>query len=817
MPRVRTRSVEWLLALLALRHGRTVDRSWLAGTLWPDSEESQALHNLRDILVHLRKALGSEGVRVQSPTRDTLTLDLEGAEVDVVRFDRAMKVGEEEALRSAVQVYTGPLLEGCLEEWVFAERASREQACLRALETLADAAEQRQEYAEALALLNRAKGMDALHDSARRGLMRVLAASGDTPAALSSYREYRVLLREEMNVEPDAETVRLYQQIRQQAGQPVQRIAPPPEARPSSASSPASSSPLSGLPHQLTALIGREQEARDIADALSRSRLVTLVGGGGVGKTRLGIEVARDRISHSAQRAAFVELASLSDPALLPTFVASALGIREIASPEPAAPTQALIGWLHTYKDLLVLDNCEHLIEAAALLAQTLLEGCPDLHILATSRQRLGLMGEVVWRVPSLPVPEVETLPVDPMDAVAAALTFPAIRLFVERAASAQMGFQLTRREEVEAVCRICRRLDGIPLAIELAAARVASLTVGDIHARLDQRFRLLTGGSRAALPRQQTLRSLIDWSYDLLNAAEQALLCRLSVFAGGWTLEAAEAVCAGGPVEEWETLDLLSSLIDKSLVVAETSNSNRRYRLLETVRQYARDRLWEDGSEPNWRNRHLAFFLALAEEAKSYLTGANQQQWLERLEMEHDNLRQGLTYCLEEPAESEAGLRLAGSLQLFWLVRGYYSEGREYLAALLAHPSAQERTRARADALNAAGALARDQGDSFAARSLYEESLAIRRELGDRRSIAGSLHNLGQVSHSLMDYRTATLLCEEALQINREIGNRLWESFNLIELGSLAWDQGDYASARSLHEQGLAISRELGNKGVIA
>ena len=286
----------------------------------------------------------------------------------------------------------------------------------------------------------------------------------------------------------------------------------------------------------------------------------------------------------SGQKVAFVALASLSDPGLMPTFVANALGMRGKSAPDASTLVEAIVDWLNTNDFLLVLDNCEHLVEAAATIAFALLEGCPNLRILAkTARQRLGLTGEVAWRVPSLPVPEKEKLPANPADAVATALAFPSIRLFVERAAAARQGFRLTRPEDADAVCRICHRLDGIPLAIELAAARVSSLTLEDIHARLDQRFRLLTGGSRAALPRQQTLRSLIDWSYDLLNEAEKALLCRLAVFSGGWTLAAAETVCGQdrmtlpGPnltdcdLPSHDVLDSLTSLTDKSLIVAET------------------------------------------------------------------------------------------------------------------------------------------------------------------------------------------------------------------------------------------------------
>jgi predicted ATPase/DNA-binding SARP family transcriptional activator len=810
MPRVPTRSSEWLLALLVLRHGRAVDRSWLAGTLWPDSTEGQALRNLRDILMHLRKALGPERDRVQSPTRDTLTLDLTGADIDTLQFDAAMQAGDEEALRRAVDLYTGPLLEGCFEEWVVLERNQRQQACLRALETLANAAEQRQDYVRALEWLRRAEGMDALSDSIRRGLMRVLAASGDAPAALSAYRDYRIFLREEMNVEPDAETAGLYQQIRQQARQAAQhREAIRPEALPASAPPPETPFSPAALPHPLTTLIGRERETREIVETLSQSRLVTLRGGGGVGKTRLSIEVARNLASHFAQEVAFVELASLAEAALLPAFVASALELREEATPE-----QALIGCLATREMLLVLDNCEHLIDAAAALAQTLLERCPRLRILATSRQRLGLTGEVAWRVPSLLVPDVERLPSSPADATAAALTFPAIQLFVERASSAHTGFRLSRRDEVEAACRICYRLDGIPLAIELAAVRVRSLTVENIHSRLDQRFRFLTGGSRSALPRQQTLQSLIDWSYDLLSEEEKALFCRLAVFSSGWTLEAAESVCAGDAVEEWEILDLLTSLIDKSLVMTETSGVSVRYRLLETVRQYARDRLAERGEELTIRTRHQACFLMLAEESRPKLRGSEQAHWLSVLEEEHDNLRAALTFCLRQPGNGEAGLQLGGALWPFWMMRGHLSEGRDHLTALLSSPEAQTRSKVRAAALHGAGALAKTQGDYAAAQAYHERSLEIFRELGDKIGVADSLNGLGNVAHDLGDFAAARTQHEESLAIQRELGNRRGIGVSLVNLGRLACQQGDYAVARTLFEESLTIQRELEDKG---
>lgn len=537
MPRVRGRSIEWLLALLVLRHGRAVDRSWLAGTLWSESEEGQARHNLSDALTHLRKALGSEGGRIQSPSRETLTLDLTGADVDLLVFDRAIQAGDEAALRNAVDCYAAPLLEGCYEAWVGLERENREQACLAVLETLADRAGERGNASEAIRYLRKAEALDPLRDTVARRLMTALQATGDSAAAIEVYHRLRHRLHEELAADPDAATTRLFQEIRQQGREgekgsknllnhPLLPLSPSP------------------LPHPLTALIGRAQEIREIAEALASSRMVTLIGGGGVGKTRLAIEAARAVSPRFAQGVAFVALASLSDAALLPAFVATALGIEEETGPDASFLIRALVGWLLTHEVLLVLDNCEHLIEATAALTQTLLERCPDLHILATSRQRLGLTGEVAWRVPSLPVPEPEPISERAKNGVETALDYPAIRLFVERAAMARPGFRLTEIEDARAVAQICHRLDGIPLAIELAAARVNALRVGQIATRLDDRFQLLTGGARTALPRHQTLGALIDWSYHLLTTPEQAMLCRLSVFAGRWTLEVAEAVC---------------------------------------------------------------------------------------------------------------------------------------------------------------------------------------------------------------------------------------------------------------------------------
>ncbi len=523
--------------------------------------------------------------------------------------------------------------------------------------------------------------------------------------------------------------------------------------------------------------------------------------------------MAADALEQYPDGVWLVELASLTDPALVPQTVTSALGLSEQAG---KTYFQTLTDHLKSKRLLLLLDNCEHLLAACAQLCDVLLRACPHLTILVSSREGLGIAGEQTYRVPSLSLPNLkEKLTVEQVS------QYEAVRLFIERATSSKADFVVTTAS-APALASVCHRLDGIPLAIELAAARVRSLSVEEINTRLDNRFRLLTGGSKTALPRQQTLRALIDWSYSLLTDQERLLLCRLSVFAGGWTLNAAERVCtsetaASATIEEWEVLDLLTGLVDKSLVVAATQGEASRYRLLETVRQYARDRLAEAEEGQGVREKHRDHFLALAEEAKPKLSSAEQAQWLTVLEEEYDNLRLALTFCLEEPEASEAGLRLGAALQVFWQVRGHLSDGREHLTAALGHPGAQEHTRARADALNVAGALANMQGGYATARSLHEESLTIRRELGDKRGIAGSLNNLGIVAQEQGDYGAAHALYEEALGLNRELGNRAWEAINLSNLGVVASNQGDYGAARALYEESLTMRRELGDKQCIA
>jgi predicted ATPase/DNA-binding SARP family transcriptional activator len=885
LPRLRSRKGQWILALLALRPGREVERAWLMGTLWPESSEALAAHSLRTSLTDLRRALGTQAGRLLTPTPRTLSLDLADAQVDVLAFDRAIARADGPSLAEAIALYRGPLLEGCVEEWIFEERQSREQAYLRALETRAGQAMAGGDPAAAERYLRRAVAVDPLRESVQRALMRALAAGGSYAAALLTYRELRLLLHREVNAEPDPETRSLFEQIRgearRRAASPSSVIAPAPseplprpetrrEARPDLSADPSPEVPRGRPSHnlrlELTSFVGREREIAEVQRLLGAARLVTLTGAGGCGKTRLALQVAgrlmaadasdpgaeasRARETGPGPRLTdgvwLVELASLADPARVPQAAATVLGVRQ----EPDDP---LIGTLtrvlREKQLLLVLDNCEHLVAACAQLAEALLRACSHLRILATSREALRVPGETRFRVPPLSLPplvesgklsvessgKVTGPPVSDLSGLHSQLptllTSDAVRLFVDRAALAAPTFALTA-DTASAIAQICHRLDGIPLAIELAAARVSALPVRQIAGRLDDRFRLLAGGSRTAPPHQQTLRGLMDWSYDLLSFPERTLLRRLSVFAGGWTLEAAEAVCADTGDEE--ILNLLTQLVDKSLVIYEDSGARApvagggraRYRLLETVRQYARDRLLEAEEAERWRGRHRDWFLELAEQAEQGLKGPEQAEWLVRLEAENDNLRAALEWSRERH-EAEAGLRLLAALELFWYWRGYWAEGLERLAELLALPEAavtpgEIGTRAlavgRARALTAAvlWALAHHR-DPAAGRALAEESIALLRPVGDQRPLAWALSALGLATSQGGDLEAARSLQEESLALARQIGDPWLAAWTLLRLGTVAHRRGDGAAARSLTEESLALLRGMGKNSVLA
>ena len=561
------------------------------------------------------------------------------------------------------------------------------------------------------------------------------------------------------------------------------------------------------LPLQPTTFIGRDKELAELKRLFATARLLTLTGAGGCGKTRLGLQLAADSLERFPDGAWLIELAPLSEPGLVPRTVAMVLGLEE----DPGkAITATLVEHLKDRRLLMVIDNCEHLLHACAVLSDFLVRRCPHLTILASSREALGIAGEQTYRVPSLSLP-------DPKEShtPASVAPFEALQLFVDRCLSVRPDFRVTH-ENAATLVSICHRLDGIPLAIELAAARLRSLSIEEINRRLDHRFRLLTGGSRTAIPRQQTLRSLIDWSYDLLHDPEKLLLQSLSVFSGGWTLEAAERICAGDHAENGEVLELMTSLIDKSLVAVDQSDGRDRYRLLETVRQYARERLLESGGAEAIRERHRDFFLELVEEGDGKLLGAEQADWLRRLDEEHDNLRSALEWS-HGASRAQEDLRLCRAMHRFWFTRGHVAEGRRWCARILAKGAPVPPTLEYTKTLNAAGSLAFHETDYPAARKLLEQSLALSRVLDDRRSVALVLNNLGAVAFEQGDHPAARGLYEQSLALLRELGDRHVAAGVLGNLADVARECGDLDAARALSEESVALSRVLGDQGRIA
>ena len=577
-------------------------------------------------------------------------------------------------------------------------------------------------------------------------------------------------------------------------------------------------SPHDNLPAPLSTFIGREHEIAEVKQRLAAYRLLTLTGPGGSGKTRLALRVASEQLAEFADGVWLTEFAPLADATLVPQAMASALNIRE---PPGRAMLDALVDHLRPRQALLVLDNCEHLVAACAQLAVTLLQACPELRLLATSRETLDVPGEAVWIVPSLSLPEPQPWrdPASGQDALQAYEQSEAVRLFVERAAAALPGFKLTAQNGAW-VAEVCRRLDGMPLALELAAARVRTLSVQQIVDHLDNRFHLLTTGSRTAPARQQTLEATLDWSYALLSEAEQQALSRLSVFAGGWTLEAAQAVCADDGIEADDVLDLLTQLANKSLVIVEREQGKEaRYRMLETIRQYARDRLLALGEMGTVQRQHRDWFMSLAEQAEFELKGPKQSQWLDHLRREHDNLRAALAWSVEN--DSAVALRLAGALGQFWHMRGYlFSEGIEWLEKALSLANAPGQAAARAKACRWLGLLAYLQGYNAAARSAYEQSLALCRELRDKDGIAESLIHLGDIAAFQGDasaarsfWATARSCLEESLAGLREQGDKWNIARTLNLLGEVARTEGDYHAARLFYEESLTIRRGLGDE----
>ncbi|MFD9666259.1 ATP-binding protein [Rhodococcus sp. NPDC059968] len=600
---------------------------------------------------------------------------------------------------------------------------------------------------------------------------------------------------------------------------------------------PAVQGRVGNLPFELSSFVGRRREVTEAKRLLSATRLVTLTGIGGVGKTRLALRVAADVARAFGDGVWLVELGELQDSELLPDAVISALGLCEQAAHPPLT---LLTEYLAQRRLLLVLDNCEHLVNAAAALAETLLKACADLRILATSREPLGIGGEAALRVPPLSAPDPDRVP-----SAQGLSSFDAVTLFTERAAAAVSGFDLTD-DNSGAVAGICSRLDGLPLPIELAAARLRAMSTEQILRRLTGRFQLLTVGSRGAPTRQQTLRLCVDWSYELCTVRERALWGRLAVFAGGFELDAAEGICAGELSAE-ELLDLVASLVDKSILIREEPGDVVRYRLLETLREYGAERCRESGAYEILRRRHRDWYEELALRAEAEWIGPQQLQWIARLEREQTNLRDAMEFCISAPEGKKVGLPLVTALHPFWRACGRFSEGRRWLERVLAL-QADQPTVAHVRALCAASGLAAAQGDISAAGALTQRGQALADQSGDTEmnalatAAAGrlalrsgdlgraitcfdtalgqfgtnkvtlqriwSLLGLGLACGLLGDTARAIRCYEEVLALTEPVGESVYRGWSLWALGSALWQQNDRARAAELIEQGLRLTR---------
>ncbi len=718
----RLRKAKALIKLLALTPERRLHADRATELLWPGRERASARNNLHQAIFAARRALDSAGLEGRNRLElheDVIALCPDDpVQIDVLAFEEAAATARTQrdpaAYRDALDSYDGELLpEDRYEEWTASRRDAIHELRLALGIELAEL-EAPDDTAAAIDRLRSVLVDAPLHEPAHRALMRLYASGGRRQEALAQFQELKLGLRREFEDEPDDETRHLYREILTRGsgeGEPV---------RPSTAT--VVRSPLespNNLPRQLTSFIGRERELAEATALLRNSRLLTLTGAGGCGKTRLALELAGQLLGDFSDGVWPVELAALGEPELVGPAIAQALDTR-LASDR--APEVAIAGHIGDRQQLLLLDNCEHLVELVAHLVEALLRHCPRLTVLATSREPLRVPGEVTWRVPSLSLPE---LTVDPPSG--RSLDAESVRLFTVRAGQAAPGFELDDENAV-AISALCHRLDGMPLAIELAAARVGALTPAQIVERLDDSLDLLSGGSRTAMTRQQTLRATLAWSFDLLEPYEQILMRRLAVFAGSFGLEAAEDICAEKPLPRHEAVALLGRLIDKSLVHVEEGPGDRRYRLLETVRQYAAERLEEAGELEAVERRHRDWYIELAESDPTPAGDLPARDRLQRLDLERDNLRAALASALAD--DPQLALRLTVALWRFWLMRGYLAEGYRWLDASLT--AAPERTADRARVLLAACLVGLRRGVHGRLHEFIAESVAIFSELGD-------------------------------------------------------------------------------------
>ena len=796
----RLRKAAALVKLLALAPDHRLHREQVMDTRWPQLGKGAASNNLRRTLYTARRVLGpSDGSRYLASGEGWLGLCPEGSLwVDVDAFEAAAAAARREcepaAYRAALELYAGELLPADrYEAWAEGKRGEIRRLRLDLLVELAGACERRGEYGAAVEALRRVTTEEPAREEAHAGLMRLYALAGRQAEALRQYELLEETLARELGAEPGASSRALREEI---ATGTIS--APPRGATLGDGSDTVPANGKHNLPAPRTSFVGRQREMVEVKRALAMTRLLTLTGAGGSGKTRLALEVARDLAGAYPDGVRLVELAPLPEGDLVARTVAEAVGVTE----QPGRPiSDLLVAYLRDREMLLMVDNCEHLVGDTARLVDLFLDACPRLRILATSREPLGVAGELNWSMPTLSVPDGRSSTVEEVEG------HESVRLFAARASYRRRDFSITS-ENAQAVATICRRLDGIPLAIELAAARVGPLSVGQIAHRLDDSLELLTDGGRTSAPRQRTLRGALDWSHELLDESEKLLFSRLSVFRGGWTLEAAEEVSGG----EEGVLDLLSGLVEKSLVVAEVDGRGGiRYRMLEPIRQYALEKLRESGEAEQIQRRHAEHYLALVESAEPELVGPGQIECFARLDAEQSNIRAALSWSLEQ-GETELGQRIAGALRDYWFGRGQFGEGRRWLEESLAAGDSGS-VAVRIKALDALGLLANCQGDMERAETVAQEGLRLSAEAEVEVHVAASLRGrMGNVATVHEDYERAEEWLEEGLALCQEAGDRRIRTWLLADMTNLALARDDYRRAEEIFEEAISLARELGD-----
>ncbi|MGI8788104.1 MAG: AfsR/SARP family transcriptional regulator [Pyrinomonadaceae bacterium] len=811
---VLRRKPKQLVKLLALATQQCLHREQIVEILWREQEIEAATNNLHKTIHAARRAFepdlvsGNDSKFILTKEGQIILTAPDGLRIDVTEFERraadALKNGGEKVCEAALALYAGDLLpEDLYEDWASERRESLRQTRHKLFRKLGEIYESDGRFEQSAAMRLKLVAADELDEMTRRDLMKIYALGGNRGLALKQFEICRAVLKSELGVEPERETRELFEQIA--AGElPSQTEKPALSFASKNEKSFVPQSKLkTNLPHRLTSFIGREKEIVEIKNLLEAARLLTLTGAGGIGKTRLAQKIAAESIEKFTDGAWFIELAALNDSSLIAGAAANALGVSE-ESNRPIVET--LREFLRDKNALLVFDNCEHLIVSCARLIGDLLEHCPHLRVLATSREALDAEGEIVWRVSALSLPE----EVPTAANLENLREYEAVRLFVERAKLNNPNFALTA-SNASAIAQICRRLDGIPLALELAAARARIVSPETIAARLDDGLQLLSGGGRNIAPRHQTLRAAIDWSYRLLSENEKSAWRDLSVFAGGFTLDATEFVCESKA--ENSALDLLTSLTDKSIVTIANGAENEleiRYSLLETLRQYALEKLRETGEETAARKRHFDYFLQFVERVESEFSKPERRAWFARLETEIDNLRAALEFGAGEDAAEF--LILANALWHFWQSSGRLGEGRRWLETALENSDAAP-AEVRVKALHRLGGLMILQCDYVGAAQIYERGLDISRAAKDEFYTARILANLGFALVNKNEFKRAEKTFTEALQIFRELQDENGAARTLNGLGTLCFYQGDLAEASRIYADALEIFRRADQK----